>query len=374
MSLGPFSIIMLPVDETGKIHFYNDSKAEIVKANFSRPNIGASSGATVFKNGQLIQIDENVPDWDDDQECPRLLMRPQLQNLNNTADFSYTNYNGTSGTISAASADYNGFPTRKIAFADNSAKRGFFKLPVTSNGINKQGVWVRSLSGNQEIGFAHAGGFTVFGTQTVGEEWQWIEASFNYSGGVSLAIAREIGALTTTGEFEFSLHTLCLGDFTIGSRTIPGNALTRSANQFSFDDLATNSFIGGSGEFSIYFECDNYSAGAISGDNSILFKDAGDANILALWGLANGFTMYDMVDLAYVDNSKQNTKFIITYDGQNIVQYNSAGIVSTYAFADPHVITQILFTSGDNQYDLPLGAIKMVPLVLSEAQALAELE
>lgn len=84
MSLGPFPIVLIPSTKNGVLQFYNDLTGEILEAAFSRPDVGATSGASVFdKDGNLIELAENEPDWSFPigGGCPRIQMRPQSQNL-----------------------------------------------------------------------------------------------------------------------------------------------------------------------------------------------------------------------------------------------------------------------------------------------------
>lgn len=86
MSLKDFQTILVPSNKNGALQFYHKPTKVILESAFSRPNVGATSGATVFRDGQLIELGENDPDWDDANGCPRIIMRPQAQNLCNAAD------------------------------------------------------------------------------------------------------------------------------------------------------------------------------------------------------------------------------------------------------------------------------------------------
>lgn len=101
MSLKDFQTILVPSNKTGALQFYHKPTKAILEAAFSRPDIGATSGATVFRDGQLIELGENDPDWDDANGCPRLLMRPQKTAIlsNNTMQGAIVGVVGSGGSF-----------------------------------------------------------------------------------------------------------------------------------------------------------------------------------------------------------------------------------------------------------------------------------
>ena len=46
----------------------SNPNGQVLEADFSRLNINATSGATVFRNGVLIELAENEPDWSEPAE------------------------------------------------------------------------------------------------------------------------------------------------------------------------------------------------------------------------------------------------------------------------------------------------------------------
>lgn len=111
-----FKTFMAPSKKTGAIQFARytgpadkPELAEIINASFSRPNVGATSGAIEYNSqGNFVELAENEPAWDKrDGGCPKLLLRPQATNLLPVSnDFHLSAWN-KSGAIAPPVIDAN---------------------------------------------------------------------------------------------------------------------------------------------------------------------------------------------------------------------------------------------------------------------------
>lgn len=336
---------------------------ELIEADFSRPDVGADSGAIVINEaGELVELNEDVLDlsYPSDGGYPLILMRPQQANYNDTNNFTYTNYNGTSGVLTPNFGTFSGFPTMKIAFTDNTAKRSFFKVISVPIGKIATGFWVRSLSGDQEIAHATGGGLAIYSKVTVGETWQWIEGSVDFIGGVSLSVTRGIGYVTTTGEFEIALHTLSVGEYL--GWAIPGAALTRAANQITFEDLVTKGVCSAAG-FSVCINLKNYRY--LTDVDACVFRD----DVSTVFSLVSDGSTSFQVSAGGTDiGTIHDEPVIITFNGTDLKLYKQSGLVGQVVVPLAEVDNVQFGTGNGCNYDFE--GIYFSASVLTESQAI----
>lgn len=155
MSLKDFQTILVPSKETGALHFYHKPTKSILEAAFSRPNVGATSGARVFdKNGNLIELAENEPDWSFplDGGCPKILMRPQLENIiDNPSTFSTS----LLAKSNPSTNDNEGVAQTQFAVTTNGVNQAFGSLTYAVTEETDYYWWaVFESAGTNDVSFA----------------------------------------------------------------------------------------------------------------------------------------------------------------------------------------------------------------------------
>jgi hypothetical protein len=304
MSLGPFPILLIPSTKNGKLQFWNDLTQEIIEANFSRPNIDDTSGATVMRDGVLIELAENEPDWDDSSGCPVIKMRPQLESIR----IKSSNFTGSGGlktnlteSIVAATIIQNSSPLQLRETAVNAA-HAVQITPDTTLIIGEvySRLVVFNLTANRnqliisDAGQSNMSVYYNFLTNTeISKGGNVIEYDF-YRVGEVIFFRTVWAASGTIGRPAFNLFlsnsNIYLGDVNEGItfhhvgyypgnvKTTPINTgattLTRAANAFSFTDLVTKGVLLDN-VFSIYFEVDFNNQGDIGTNGLLWISDTG---------------------------------------------------------------------------------------------------
>lgn len=155
MSLKDFQTILVPSNKTGALQFYHKSTKTILEAAFSRPDVGATSGSSVFdKNGEIKENDENEPDWNFPIEggCPSLLMRPQAQNLMKPISSFNTSLLVKSNP---STADNQGVEQTQFAVTTGGVNQAFGDLTIAVNESTKYYWWaVFESAGINDLSFA----------------------------------------------------------------------------------------------------------------------------------------------------------------------------------------------------------------------------
>lgn len=327
MSLTDFQTYLYPAVKTAKLGFYQKPSSglpngQVLEADFSRPDIGATSGATVYDaDGNLIELAENVPDWSfpvggSPAGCPVIKMRPQAQNL-------FLN-------------------SETLATQD---------VTVTAQS------YTVSFKGTGTITFSGAYTGSLVGTGST--ESDYVSATFTPSAGT---VTCTVSGVVLTANF------IAGNNVTSWIPTL-GAALTRSSNSFQFTDLVTKG-VTGSGGFSLLFNYQNYIQGGV---RSIDLKNASGTTIIRIPTNNGGWAVLDNREQVFIGSATaiQSGNFIMTFDGQNVKGYQGGAEILSGSLLDSQVITEGLFLSNGNTYDFE--KIAFTPIVLTEAQAIAAL-
>jgi len=361
---------------------------QLILADFSRPNIGATSGAIVYDvNGKLTEVAANFPDWSKKpgDNCYKVLMRPQLANLITSSDPEEAYWGGANRIISAEAWSCGLFENKARIDGSVSSSQLLSLNQILIDGQTYTFAAIIRRGDNAPIvdstgyyiGNNHSGSTFVKSISLGNGEYMVVLKQTQTSGSnKNFAVRQLTGEYATIGTYiEVTALSVFLGD--VAEDLLPtdllrttGAALTRSANQIDLSDLITKGLFGAGGVFSMRLKVTNYSSGPINGDNAIVFKNAANTNILALWGLDAGFTSYDMVSLNYVNLPIQLTDLIITFNGQDLKVYDNTGLRSSYSFAASHIITRVLISSGDNKFELSTKDLAFESVVISEAEAI----
>lgn len=423
MSLKLFTHYLVPSAKTGGVALYekpsvNFPKGRAIEGAFSRPDVDATSGATVFDaNGQLVELGEDYPDWGYDKNGGNLSLkiRPQLQNQirNGNATGSTngvvgsggilpTNWNvpfggagldveiidsgslGAEGfvdvrffgTASGSILQFNFESISQIAAASGetwslSFYTQFTDVTTPPNGFRSRiQEYATSSLVNTFDGTLITTGFT---------NRQKLEQTATLSNGTTTHVNGNISfTLTASQPYDFTVRISraqleendSVGDY------VPtyGSAITRSANQFTFDDLVTKGAMSNDG-FSFLFNHSDYIFGGTNSGNQFQ-AFSGATNVFDLWGLTDGFTPNDKINSIYMQLNPQykNKPIVITYDGRYFKLYDSTGLKVNYDFGETNIIDKISMAPGDDTYNIKNGGLAFAPFIFSEAEALTAIE
>jgi hypothetical protein len=244
MSLGPFPILLIPSTKNGKLQFWNDLTQQIIEADFSRPNVGDTSGAGVWRKGVFIELAENEPDWDDSSGCPVIKMRPQAENLISfTETFSGGNwvnsgspsltqnqisprgsldawsYDSANGTVRAGNS-----VTLSATASENFYTHGLYVKKIVGGATQARLQNNRSNGGAVYADFNLDNGTII----TVSSGTARIEEIYNGNGWYRISLTSEVLA---TGSFSLILATQ---DATNKNYAIAGASLIAGANDYSY--------------------------------------------------------------------------------------------------------------------------------------------
>jgi hypothetical protein len=279
-----FQTFLWPETKLAKIGFFqkpdtNFPSYRALEADFSRPNIGATSGATVFRNGLLITLLENQPDWDDSSGSPVIKMRPQAENLISfTETFSGGNwvnsgspsltqnqisprgsldawsYDSSNGTVRANSS-----VTLSATASENFYMHGLYVKKIVGGATQARLQNNRSNGGAVYADFDLDNGTII----TVSNGTARMEENYNGNGWYRISLISEVLA---TGTFSLILATqdainknyaIAGGSFISGQNDysyvprLTSAAATRAANTFEFTDLITKGSIAANGDFTL---------------------------------------------------------------------------------------------------------------------------
>jgi hypothetical protein len=422
MSLGPFPILLIPSTKNGKLQFWNDLTQQIIEADFSRPNTGATSGATVLRNGQLIELAEDDPDWDDADGCPVIKMRPQRTNLadyskdlTNAAwstknDITITANSTTSpdGTVNAdlittgtANNDRLG---RTIAISSDTFPISFY----IKKGVNNDWVRVNILRGgfsNSAIVWVNIntgviGQVSLFGTTTFADAKIKLDpisgfyrvsvvttdATNNTSSifYIDSALANANGNRVDNSQYYFwGFDPENEGKFSSGFIPTLTSPLARAANEILESDAVALGLVSTQGGFlvgSVILEIENYFSSNQSG-NIILGFAVNQNSRAQAFGLAATNSdnyarfRYETTAGTHFDNSKVLTenkfKCVFSFDTNGLRIIFPDGIFPQSSVPVPDTFKILLARTERATYDIK--TLSFSPIALTEAEALTAL-
>tara|TARA_R110001592_G_scaffold68626_1_gene210254 strand:+ start:13231 stop:15135 length:1905 start_codon:yes stop_codon:yes gene_type:complete len=380
----------------------------LLEADFSRPNIGATSGATVFRDGVLVELAENEPDFSDESGCPVLKMRPQAENIAfKNLDFSsgYTLLGITNNGVGGASP-LNGVNYRE--FRETIENRNHALAFITPGQV----IGVKT---NCELIFKPVGGrryFRIFNngggggaivvdtlTETItsntltndtklialngGSFYAAINFTPNASGNfnVQMASIDDDGATSTfIGDTAKGFEVI---GFTVTkSNTIEGiipndtlNLLTRSSNSFQLTNLVSRGLLGATqGTIYINTVAESLARGAIASiltigntvGSRVIISNAGPdvTRPYLIVETPQGNSVFQLT----ADSSKS----IISYkEGQLIMVVNGVAVKNNALSLDLSASSDLNCFGASRPVDI--NGIAFAPIALTEAQAIAAL-
>lgn len=310
MNLSDFQTVLIPSKKTGALHFYHKPSKAIMEAAFSRPDVGATSGASVLnKDGNLIELAEDEPDWNFQIEggCPLIQMRPQrtnlipnsVGNLSAWGEFKILGGSVTFNTNEGLSPDgtSNAFGIKEVATTSN---HNWYIDNLTVSDATQYTVsfYAKSLGGRNIRLDEGGAGFNVegivdlsngnvladtFGNITVvsaGNGWYRIKATgitsgtsqrliFNACDGTTLVYAGD----SSKGVLLYGLQYEEGGSATSLIQTI-GSIVTRSSNQYTLD---LSSYLS-ENVVSFYVEA----SFGVTQQDLFRFGDGGNSNLVAI--------------------------------------------------------------------------------------------
>lgn len=259
MSLKDFQTILVPAKETGSLHFFHKPTKAILEAAFSRPDVGATSGATVFdKDGILQELAENEPDWTFPLGggCPKVLMRPQLQNLQNNSEPTTSPGTGFNTGVTFGANDWGIGLSGMVIYGDNSTFRNHTDNAGTINGDMTLAFIIKPDNGVQPT-FGNTSG--NIGQALISGVGNAPSSITDLGGGLFFVVVQgtantgnsTCGVSKGTGNnaigFEMSAIMLVAGAIDLAVtdyvKTV-GGALTRSSNQFTLSNLVASGILG----------------------------------------------------------------------------------------------------------------------------------
>lgn len=387
MSFSDFQSVLIPSKKTGALHFYHKPSKSILEAAFSRPNVGGTSGAAVFdKNGNLIELAENEPDWEFPIAggCPRVLLRPQSQNLCTAAlsvaaasKINVTIPNATSiredGDLASeffAFQDFSGYTSNTkytlIIEVEPVGGRNFrLQEGLGSNAITNIDFNAETASGVATLIKQVNGKFLVFLPITTGVSQTAIR--------ILMRILDDSLNAIYDGDVNKGLN-ITLRDIQTGHDNIfpIPNSVTRASNQVTFEDLIVKEVIG-SNQFSLLVSLGAANASGNSGFRFFLSENS--ETRFAIYGmLDSGMRVYDFINSTYVSpNHPLDKAILITVDGDQMkVYYPSTGLYVTHSSALGVYNVNKLVGSAPNGY-CEIQKMAFAPYCLTEAQAVAAL-
>lgn len=281
MSIKLFQTVLDLQTKTGALAFYQKPtpgfpQGRILEAAFSRPDIGATSGATVFRDGQLIELGENDPDWDDANGCPRILMRPQVENLKSRShDFNFRSgldSNITSSVLSSSGIIEKSKPLQVREVASNTQHSfqiqpdatlvvgqtytRFVVLDYTENRYNitvsDAGQTSSSFHYNFETNTVFSTSANVVSYSVIRyDQFAFVYITFTATGPIgrlSINLLNESNQISYLGDVNEGVTIHYVGYFLGEYRGLPvltdGSALTRSANSINWSNMQASGVLG----------------------------------------------------------------------------------------------------------------------------------
>ena len=322
IALGLNTALFAGEQKPTKLSFYQATESggnlvlppTLLEADFSRPNIGATSGATVFRDGVLVELAENEPDFSDESGCPVLKMRPRVKNLFlNSATLS------TQGVVVTAQA-------YTISFKGTGT-------------ITFTGAYVGALVGTGandvvDITFTPSAGTVICTVTGVVEEANFIEGVFPTSWVPTL-----------------------------------GATLTRSENQYLFTDLVTKGVYGASGYFAIKAD---FTRGTYTSDETLLelgtnngleISDYPDNNLSLV--IKHAGTIIKRFNIPAGNNA-----FIFSWSPTGWALFNSDAL-SPLASGSENIAVEDNFNIYGRLYPVDIQTTYLAPVALTDVQGAA---
>ena len=390
MNFDLFPIQLIPATKNSSIHLWNNTTKEIIEGGFSRatPPGQASSGSTVFdRDGNLVELGENIPDWSFKSGTPVIEMRPQIEN-------KFPEYKLE--PVGSTRFTYTGLSVNGDVMTEDSST-GFHRLQygfIPSFSLNTQyvyGVYVKNWSENRNLQMSISNGSTgdivtrIFnknGTSTgsinVGPNWSvasdglydlgngnfLIWATGQTSAGTSHAIrlsliSNIISIYTGDGESSIEVVSFQAQVGSVMSGIIPGT-LTRGSNSFSFTDLVTKGVTSVNG-FSVLIDLQNFRYNTVH--FPVYFKN-GTTNIFTI--LSNSPTTLFLRAVGNIINIA-NIPTIVTVSGGILTAYQGSTVIVTAAITN-NEITSVVF-ENNNSSSFDIKRLYFTPIVLTEAES-----
>jgi hypothetical protein len=407
MSLGPFPILLIPSTKNGKLQFWNDLTQQIIEADFSRPNIDDTSGATVMRNGQLIELAEDEPDWDDADGCPVIKMRPQRANsFESTEGVASFSTLARKNCVTSLGASFNSFGTSCLITSASFTSdfiRAVIAYPSVTGEVNyltikvkKKEGWYLSIqgvnaigAGNMRVNISSNGGFidasgsclTNYQVNDLTDCWEigfYVTQTANTSAGLvglSFFPNSSFSNYDDAGGTELFVSALQReNQFNYGTSYIPrltSAAVTRARNEFNFPDLINKGSISANGNFSLlisFGEIKHDGTSTVSGR----LRNSGSSDIIRINALnsSNTLRIFNSVTVAYEGPSfSSGDAFVLTIENEVFKIITSAGIQSISSIGDK--IISVFNFNGVALVDLK--KIVFSPIVLTEVEAIAAL-
>tara|TARA_R110002050_G_scaffold201841_1_gene336993 strand:- start:35192 stop:36400 length:1209 start_codon:yes stop_codon:yes gene_type:complete len=398
MSFGPFTTHLIPFTKNGKLQFWNDITKEIIEADFSRPNIGGTSGATVFRNGELVELDENEPDWDDSDGCPVIKMRPQAQNLEDNAGDPANWYNNSvtpsnEGAFELFPSYYWGKYTQ-ISAGDNvgllySLFSGgenwvisfFVKISESNDYIaireTGAGVGVIQLS-TETVPTSGGGVSSVKKIDTIDNDIKLVivKGTSQVGGNLFLTLCSSNGSSGVNDGTSFQLTGLQLieGNEYTGHIPTYGSSVTRSTNQFLLGDLISKEVIGRN-EGTIAVKYNTTLMPRLNSQVYLIFGDTTNGFALGNSTISGDIAIRTYVDGIFTQEFRPGGESVILFTYQNgnykvFVNENENPEIS--GSANFTLNTPSLSINGTS-IDFFIKALVFAPVALNEAQSIAAL-
>ena len=380
MSLIPLSSQLTPASKIGELLFWNDLTETIQSASFSRVNIDATSGTTVFNSsGNLVELAENEPAWNFplDGGCPHLLLRESIENQVNNFDeggwgaqgsnlgtkitdnqgpygsFNYFQYNRTSASW-VSSIRYTQSLVSTPHIRDIYAKYidvQYLSFITSGSQINLSVDLLNKNISTLQI----TQNLMSVNVEDIGNDWVHIKLFLSDSGaGFYMSLNSVSNQLTNNtvnniGSCYLSMPQQTETDYYVG-KVISGT--TRPADSFTLTDLISKNMVDTNGMFT-------YTANILWKDRDVetdilRFQNSGGTDQLTLRSKVGGnlvLTYYNGTSLVEVgsgvpENALSNIG--ITYDETTLI-FSVGGITDVKINVDLDVIDQLICPSS-NRY------------------------
>ncbi len=405
MSLKDFQTILTPQEKVGALAFYQKPtpgfpQGRIFPATFSRPDVGATSGATVFdKDGNLEELAEDAPDWEQGSGCTKILMRPQAQNLWGYSGDVSNFYNPAPATLSNE-GPLEIFPQDDWGlFTQNGAGNniGIIYSLLTAGQNYIISFYVKISASDDYIGLRETGnGVGVFriSTETITTAGGGLSSgkvldttnpdikrvvlygTAGVGGNLFLVLCSTAGNSGVDDGGKIQITGLQVQQTSVYSGYIPtsGAALTRSANDVILSNMVSNEVFGAGSVGSIIIKLKGYTGDSTPLSNFLL--DSSGDTLLNLVMRDYGATVFK-----YQDTSSPTTNthlalnddhaLVYVFDGLNMKIYADSGLVLDFdAVSYQGDIDQFTFPKSPNG-QLDYSLVGITPIALTEAQAIA---
>lgn len=414
MSLTNFETVFTPSKEVSALHFYGKVSKDIKEAIFSRPDVGANSGATVFNSdGDLVELAENDPDWDFPigGGCPHLMLRPQVDNIlqgsnnpgfsggpSNSVWWSFTQITYQTGLNLLASGDAFKLIPSAVSSDHTAAIRTYDGFQ--DGGSNTVLIYAKA-DGYNYLGFNSSSNYPRFNvnlltgavTNIGGPVADSIETSILADGtcrikvtftasGTSGYLFMAVKETNTAGYSEVftgdGTKGVLFSHITIGKgiidHPIPNNTtsnLTRAANYFEFTDLVSKGVIGAGGDFSFLLDFKFPSNNGTDDTSLLRFQNVSSTTLLELIGTSGGAEAYWKAGATTLGTSQSfatRKKIAFAISGSTItISYNGGTIALNASLGGSLAITKLV-TAIINGWAIDLNVMAFTPSALSEAQ------